>query len=58
MKTFVIRTSETIHKFYEVEADSLEDAEKMTFDKRDKVSQVKTVQLVDQIFEKISWNAL
>jgi len=52
MKTFVIRTSETIHKFYEVQADSLEDAEKMTFDKRDKVSQVETVQLIDQIFEK------
>ena len=54
MKTFVIRTSETIHKFYEVQADSLENAEIHLFDSRDKVSQVKTVQLVDQIFEKIS----
>ena len=52
MKTFVIRTSETIHKFYEVQANSLEDAEKMTFDKRDKVSTFKTVQLIDKVFEK------
>ena len=52
MKTFVIRTSETIHKFYEVEANSIEDAEKMTFDKRDKVSTFKTAQLIDSITEK------
>ena len=54
MKTFVIQTSETIHKFYEVEANSMEDAEKMAFDKTNKVNQFKTVQLVDKIFEKVT----
>ena len=50
-KKFLIKTSETIYKFYEVTADTLEDAQKITFDKRNKINTIKSVQIIDTIKE-------
>ena len=50
-KKFLIKTSETIHKFYEVTADNLKAAEQITFDKRNKINTIKSVQIIESIKE-------
>tara|TARA_B100000519_G_C13909221_1_gene281346 strand:- start:360 stop:524 length:165 start_codon:yes stop_codon:yes gene_type:complete len=53
MKTYEIRTSRIIYDFYEVKANSLQEAENLAICRNDKVNTLTTVTTSDYCKEKI-----
>ena len=47
MKTYEIRTSQTTYDFYQIEANSLQEAESLALSRNDKVNTFKTVATPD-----------
>jgi len=55
MKTYEIRTSRTTYDFYQIEANSLQEAESLALSRKDKVNTLTTVATPDYCRE-ITWH--
>ena len=58
MKTYEIRTSRITYDFYEIEANSLQEAEATVLSRYDKVNTLTTVSTPDYCKELSKWNNL
>ena len=58
MKTYEIRTSRITYDFYEIKANSLEEAEQLALSRKDKVNTLTTVSTPDYCKELSKWNHL